>query len=151
MMKKKIHKYLKGVIMDWLYNGQIFTNPTSEEVGFVYLITCIPTGKKYIGKKLFWSSKTRQIKGKKKRFKVESDWQKYWSSSDELKADVQRLGPENFRRTILYICKSKGEANYLEAREQFVQGVLEYPDLWYNGWIIVKVSSSHIKRLQVKL
>jgi hypothetical protein len=137
--------------MEWLYNGQIFTTPASDDVGFVYLITCIPTGRKYIGKKLFWSTKTRQVKGKKKRIKVESDWKKYWSSSEELKADVVELGEQQFRRTILYICKSKGEANYLEAREQFTQGVLEYPDLWYNGWIIVKVSSSHIKRLQVKL
>jgi len=137
--------------MDWLYNGQVFTTPNSDDIGFVYLITCIPTGKKYIGKKLFWTKKYKQIKGKRKKIIVQSDWKKYWSSSDELKTDVAKLGENSFRRTILYLCKSKGEANYLEAREQFVQGVLEYPDLWYNGWIIVKVSSSHIKRLHIHL
>jgi hypothetical protein len=137
--------------MDWMYNGTIFDKPDATDVGFVYLITCIPTGRKYIGKKLFWSTKTKQIKGKKKKIKVESDWKKYWSSSAELKADVAKLGENNFRRTILYLCKSKGEANYLEAREQFAQGVLEYPSLWYNGWIIVKVSGSHIKRLHIEL
>lgn len=137
--------------MDWLYNGIVFDKPDVSDIGFVYLITCIPTGKKYIGKKLFWSSKFKQIKGKKKRIRVESDWRKYWSSSDELKQDVAKLGEDKFRRTILYVCKTKGEANYLEAREQFTQGVLEYPDLWYNGWIIVKVSASHIKRLHIHL
>ena len=35
-----------------------------------------------IGKKFFWSRKTRQVKGKKKKYLGESDWAKYYGSSD---------------------------------------------------------------------
>jgi hypothetical protein len=42
--------------------------------GMVYLITHTPTGKKYVGKKFFTKAKTRQVKGKKKRSRVASDW-----------------------------------------------------------------------------
>jgi hypothetical protein len=100
--------------------------------------------KKYIGKKLFYSAKTKQVKGKKKRIKVNSDWQSYYGSSDELKKDVLQLGHDNFVREILHLCRSKGECNYLEAKEQFVRGVMESDD-YYNTWIMVRVRKSHIK------
>jgi len=128
----------------WIYNGEVFTDPTGY-YGFVYLIENLTNGRKYIGKKLFLFSKTKQVKGKKKKIKVESDWRDYWSSSDELKADVEKLGAENFRRTILHLCKNKGTCNYLEAKEQFIREVLETTE-YYNGWISCKVG-----RIQVKL
>ena len=89
-----------------------------------------------------------QVNKVRKRYKVESDWKDYWSSSDELKADVAKLGEQNFTRTILHLCKNKGSCNYLEAKEQFLNGVLEYPELWYNAWIQVKVMRSHVKLLK---
>ena len=140
--------------MPWTYQGKPIQTLPEDCEGFVYLITNTTSGKMYVGKKLAKFKKTRPpLKGRinKRRSKVESDWKEYWGSSDHLNADVTELGEDKFTREILYICKTKGVMSYLEAREQFVQGVLEYPDLWYNGWIIVKVSSSHIKRLQVKL
>ena len=100
-----------------------------------------------IGKKFFYSSKTKQVKGKKKRFKVSSDWQTYYGSNEELKKDVIIHGQEAFVREILHLCKSKGECGYLEAKEQFVNGVLESDD-YYNTWIMVRVRKSHIKGLQ---
>ena len=63
-------------MMTWIYNGKPYDlgEQTHKEVyGFVYLITDTLTNKQYVGKKLFWSSKTKQVKGKKKRLKVESD------------------------------------------------------------------------------
>lgn len=134
--------------MSWLHNGECVTETPAQYIGFVYLITNLLTGRRYVGKKLFWSAKTKTVKGKKKRYKVESDWKSYWSSSDDLKADVLSLGEENFKREILHYCKTKGEANYLEAKEQFTRGVLEDSAHWYNEWIMVKVSRSHIKALQ---
>ena len=132
----------------WLYQGKEFTDPDSKLIGFVYLITCNVSGKRYIGKKLFWSTKRKQVNGKSKRIKVESDWKSYWSSSDELKADVKKLGEENFTKEIIHLCYGKGELSYLEAREQFDRRVLESATDWYNSWIMVRVNASHLKTLR---
>jgi hypothetical protein len=132
----------------WLYQGKEFTDPESKLIGFVYLITCNVSGKRYIGKKLFWSTKRKQVKGKSKRIKVESDWKSYWSSSDELKADVKKLGEEKFTKEIIHLCYGKGELSYLEAREQFDRRVLESATDWYNSWIMVRVNASHLKTLR---
>ena len=132
----------------WLYQNIEFNEPIEKYVGFVYLITCLSTNRKYIGKKLFWSSRTKQVKGKKKRFKVESDWKAYWSSSEELKADVKRLGEENFKREIIHLCYGKGELSYLELREQIDQRALEYPSKWYNNLIHCRIHGSHLKTLR---
>ena len=80
----------------WLYKNEPFEEVPENAYGYVYLITNNVTGKKYIGKKLFWFKKTKTVKGKKKRLKVESDWREYWSSSDEVKKDVETLGADNF-------------------------------------------------------
>jgi hypothetical protein len=134
--------------LDWNYKEQTFTEDMiGDNYGFVYCITNTASGKKYIGKKFFYSSKTKQVKGKKKRLKVSSDWQTYYGSNEELKKDVIMYGRETFVREILHLCKSKGECGYLEAKEQFVNGVLESDD-YYNTWIMVRVRKSHIKGLR---
>ena len=134
--------------LNWIYKQNDFVEEMiGENYGFVYCITNTTTGKKYIGKKFFYSSKTKQVKGKKKRLKVSSDWQTYYGSNEELKKDVIIYGREAFIREILHLCKSKGECGYLEAKEQFVNGVLE-SDAYYNTWIMVRVRKSHIKGLQ---
>jgi hypothetical protein len=132
---------------DWIYNGQTFLDESIDDnYGFVYLITNLINDKKYIGKKFFYSSKTKQVKGKKKKFKISSDWKDYYGSNEELKKDVLLHGKNNFKREILFLCKSKGECAYLEAKEQFIHGVLEFED-YYNTWIMVRVRKSHIKGL----
>lgn len=134
--------------MTWLYNGApVEEIDLKEYAAFVYLITNLKTGRLYIGLKQTSFAKTKQVKGKKKRVRAESDWREYWSSSEELKADVQALGEENFKREILHFCKLKSHANYLEAREQMDRRVLENPDKYYNGIINCRVSRNHIKNL----
>ena len=134
--------------INWLYNNIDFTEEQiGEFYGFVYLITNLKTGRKYIGKKFFYSSKTKQVKGKKKRYKVFSDWQTYYGSNAELSKDVLEYGSENFKREIIHLCKSKGECGYLEAKEQFNNAVIESDD-YYNTWIMVRVHSKHIKGLR---
>ncbi len=139
--------------MTWLYQGTIVETLPEDCVGFVYQIINNITGRKYIGKKLAKFSKTTQKtvklkngtkKKKKIRSKVDSDWQTYYGSSDELLKDIENVGAENFTREILYYCKSKAECSYVEAREQFSRRVLESED-YYNGHIQVRVHGSHIK------
>ena len=134
--------------LNWQYDGKDFTEDSiGNNYGFVYQITNLTNGKKYIGKKFFYSAKTKQVKGKKKKIKVSSNWQTYYGSNDNLQKDVIQYGQEQFVREIIHLCKSKGECGYLEAKEQFVRGVMESDD-YYNSWIMVRVRKSHIKGLQ---
>lgn len=138
--------------MNWTYQGQIVESLPDDCIGFVYEITNLVTGRKYIGKKLakFTKTKYKTVKlknGNKKKQrikeKIDSDWQTYYGSNDKLNQDVQELGAENFKREILFYCKSKAECSYIEAREQFARRVLESDD-YYNGHIQVRVHGSHI-------
>ena len=138
--------------MTWLYQGIEVNELPDDCVGFVYLITNLTNNRKYIGKKLAKFSKTAYKtvilkngtkKKKKIRSKIDSNWQTYYGSSDELSKDVANLGTENFSREILYYCRSKAECSYIEAREQFDRKVLESTD-YYNGQISVRVHGSHI-------
>lgn len=139
--------------MTWHYKGEIF-KPTEEDlkewIGFVYVITDLSNNKKYVGKKLFWSKKTLPpLKGKtrKRRSIIESDWKKYYGSSDLVKQLLNEHGEQNFHREILYFCKSKGEMGYLEAKEQFDRNVL-LDDNYYNGIINCRIHRSHVKGLK---
>jgi hypothetical protein len=138
--------------MTWTHQGTIVNELPEDCVGFVYCITNLTNNRKYIGKKLAKFSKTTYKtvklkngtkKKKKIRSKIDSDWQTYFGSNLELNKDVEQLGTENFKREILYYCKSKAECSYIEAREQFDRKVLESKD-YYNGQISVRVHGSHI-------
>jgi hypothetical protein len=138
--------------MTWTFQGTAITDLPEDCVGFVYEITNLTNGRRYIGKKLAKFSKTTQKtvklkngnkKKKKIRTKVDSDWRDYYGSSPELTKDVESLGKDNFSREILFFCKSKSECSYIEAREQFSRRVLESAE-YYNGHIQVRVHGSHI-------
>jgi hypothetical protein len=132
--------------MTWLFESQEIEALPEDCVGFVYLITNLTNGRKYIGKKLarFKTSKP-PLKGRKNRRRgsKESDWREYYGSNDELNEDIKNLGTENFKREILFYCYSKAECSYIEAREQFRHQVLEKEE-YYNGHIQVRVHGSHI-------
>lgn len=108
--------------MKWQYNGSDFDEVPKGMEGFVYLITNLVNGKKYIGKKHFWTRQKNKKTGRRKT--EESDWKDYFSSSDELKADVKVLGKDKFLREILYLCPHKKSMSYYETYEQFNRNVL---------------------------
>ncbi len=131
---------------NWVYQGKEIMELPTDCVGFVYQIKNLVSGRKYIGKKLARFKRSRPpLKGRKnkRRYKVDSDWQDYYGSSDELTIDVNTLGKNKFSREILFYCKSKAELSYVEAREQFSRKVLESND-YYNGHIRVRVHGKGI-------
>lgn len=129
----------------WTYQNKPFTEIPDGVIAFVYIITNTINGRKYIGKKLFRFTRTAKKKGKRVKKQIDSDWQEYYGSNKELLNDVGVLGKENFKREILYLCKTKGEASYMEAKEQFSHDALIL-ESYYNEWIMVRVRKSHIKK-----
>jgi hypothetical protein len=134
----------------WYYKNKLFNpeeNDYQDYTGFVYLITDKENNKKYVGKKLFWRTiKRPPLKGKKRKRieKVDSDWQDYYGSSEQVKTLVEDYGGERFHREILRLCKSKGEMTYYEMKEQFDREVL-FSDEYYNEFIGGKIHSKHIR------
>ena len=107
----------------WIYEGEPFiTDNIGDQFGFVYRITNLKSGKQYIGRKYFWSK--RKPRGGKRRVTSESNWKKYYGSSEELKADRGLLGNECFKREILSTHKTKGKENYEETKQLFLNDVL---------------------------
>ena len=132
----------------WLYNDkEIGDDEIEGYASFVYMITNLETGKRYLGKKIFKSIQRKKVKGKTRKKKVtkDSDWKSYYGSNKLLQEDVKRLGSDRFKREILKLCKTRGTASYWEAKYQMQHEVLENPDLWYNDWIMCKIHRSHIK------
>ena len=101
--------------------------------GFVYIVTHIPTGKAYVGKKVLQHNLTKKLTKKElaeqtgpgrrsvsKKVQKESDWKTYWGSSKELLTDVKQLKDEHFECIILQLCKTKKELTYYEMHYQCV-------------------------------
>ena len=130
----------------WVYDNKEFNETPDEFQGFVYMITELDTGKKYIGKKFFWKPKILPVtKSRKRRVRtrVESDWRTYYGSNKEVQTLVESKGKNNYKREILRLCKTKGECSYYEAKLQFQYDVL-LSDEFYNEFIGCKIHSKHI-------
>ena len=107
----------------WYYQGAAFTsNDIGDFFGFVYRITNLQSGKQYIGRKYF--TQRRKPRGGKRRVTSESDWKKYYGSSEELKGDRKLLGDNLFKREIISLHKTLGKVNYEETRQLFINNVL---------------------------
>ena len=128
----------------WHYNGVEFTEDLIDKsFGFVYCITNLTNGRKYIGKKLFTKSGRKQTKGKIKKIRVTSDWLDYYGSNKELQEDVVKNGADTFHREILYLCATRSECSYRETQEIFKRGVL-LTENYYNSWVTCKIHKAHV-------
>jgi len=135
----------------WVYKGQIIRS--IEDIpegafGFIYKIIHNASGKFYIGKKQLFSERNVKLgkkelaeqallkkpgrKPTKKLVKKESDWMKYWGSSEELLLDIETYGHNKFTREILMFTYGKKQSTYYEIKTQFIEGVLE-SDNCYNS------------------
>jgi hypothetical protein len=134
----------------WYMNNIEFTEAPDDIEGFVYVITDRRNDKKYVGKKKFWSvTRKPPLKGKtrKRVVRKESDWMKYYGSSELVNQLLVEHGEDNFHREIIHLCKTKGEMSYLEAKEQFDRNVL-LNDEYYNEFIGCKIHSKHVTGLK---
>jgi len=89
------------------------------------------------------------LKGKKRKRRSvkESDWKKYCGSSEAVKLIVEENGLDHFDREILYLCKSKGELNYTEMKEQIIRDVILKPNEYHNGFVGGKIHRNHLRSL----
>lgn len=131
--------------MSWLYEDKEFID-VEDYYGFIYLIENLVNGKKYIGRKFLTKAGYKTVKGKRKKIRVESDWRDYYGSSNSLKEDIDLYGKDSFRRTILRLCKSRGECNYFETKYIFDNDAILDPK-YYNSWVSCKIQASHVKAL----
>ncbi len=133
--------------MTWMYHGVEFVDPQGF-FGFIYEITNLQTGRKYIGRKLFTKAKI-QLKTKtkrKKKMRVANDWENYYGSSADLLDDIKLLGKDQFKREILHLTTKRGETNYLEAFEILTRGAL-LSENYYNKWVSLKLHKSSLAHL----
>ena len=111
-----------------------------DYIGFVYIIENTHTDAKkqfYIGKKQLLK-KTRLLANKsRKRSKIvwrDNGAESYYGSSKELLEDINRLGKEFFKRTVIECCTSKFHMSYAELMWQLEFNALLDPRC-YNGII----------------
>lgn len=121
-------------------NWKLIPKDIEPYQGMIYLITNTENGKRYIGKKNFWTKrKLKPLKGQKRRRikRVETDWRTYYGSSKYLTEEVNSLGKGKFKRECLALCYNKWQLSYYEGFFQYQCEVLLSND-WYNGLIALK-------------
>lgn len=131
----------------WYHNGQPLTvEDVADYVGMVYLLENTVNGRKYVGKKFFHRRKVYYRNKKKKRKWVQSDWPDYYGSSKELLDDIEKVGKDKIKRTVLHLCKSKTQCAYYEMVEQVQREVLLSED-YYNEFVGGKILGKNLERL----
>jgi hypothetical protein len=142
----------KNKIM-WLYeNKEIkeITDMPNSTFGFIYEVTHLPTGRKYLGKKQLMSVTNKALgkkelalltdkrSSKKKQVIKESDWKTYYGSQSEIKQLIKEGKKEDFKREILCFVATKKLLTYYETKYLFVNEVLEKDDQYINDNILGK-------------
>jgi hypothetical protein len=106
----------------WIYPLEF---DPDEWFGFIYRIVDNKTGKHYIGKKQFRSTKRKIVKNKKNRKVVRSDskWRSYTSSSEHINDAILVNGKEQFSFYIESLHKTKASLHYAEVEAQIFEDV----------------------------
>lgn len=139
--------------MNWRYCTRDFTVPPKGFIGFTYLIE-FEDGKRYIGKKNFFSKRKRNF-GKKeiaalkdKRLKKyeyvikESNWKEYVSSNKEV---IDRIkNGDKYTKHIVDFGRTNKHLSYLETDALFRNHVL-WDSSYYNDNIAGKFYTKDIE------
>ena len=145
----------------WIYKGLPVTSIESMPegtYGFIYEVTHIPTGKKYLGKKVLYFERNKRL-GKraleelrkerialgiggrlplKRKVITESDWKTYYGSQKEILELVKEGNQEDFKREILQYVPDKKQLTYYECKYLFINEVLETRNNYINDNILGK-------------
>jgi len=142
----------------WLYKEKVINSiddfPT-DTFGYIYIVTHIPSGISYLGKKSLYHNVKRKLtkkelaempvtRGRKvltEVVKKESDWKTYFGSAKPILALIKDGKQEEFTRQILQLVPNKKLLTYYECKHMFTHGVLENPDKWFNDNILGKFYS----------
>jgi hypothetical protein len=138
----------------WLYqNKEVLSleDLPQDAYGFIYIVTHLPSGKSYIGKKsLFHNVKKKLTKkqlaeqtgrGRKPTTEViqkESDWKTYYGSAKPILDLIKEGKQEEFTREILQLVPNKKLLTYYECKFLFMLGVIEQQDGYFNDNILGK-------------
>lgn len=145
----------------WIYKEKEIKELTDfpeDTYGFIYKVTHIPSGKKYIGKKVLFFERNvplskkqleelkeeRREEGKrgktptKIKIRKESDWKTYYGSQKEVKEVVKQSNSSDISREILHIVSSKKLLTYFETKYLFIEGVIENQNQFINDNILGK-------------
>ena len=148
----------------WLFKNKVISSVDEmpqNTYGFIYLVTHIPTNRKYIGKKVLYfernvklskrelnelkaERKAKGIGGRvplKKKVIKESDWKTYFGSQQEIKELVKSEKESDFKREILKFVGNKKHLTYFECKYLFINEVLENNQEYINDNILAKFYS----------
>ena len=142
---------------NWLYKQKVINSiedmPT-DTFGFIYVVTHVPTGKSYIGKKSLYHNVKKALTKKelaeqtgpgrkptKKVVQKESDWKTYYGSAKPILEFIKDGKQEDFTREILELVPNKKLLTYYERNYLFQAGVLEHPEKYFNDNILGKFFS----------
>jgi len=142
---------------NWLYKQKVINSiedmPT-DTFGFIYVVTHVPTGKSYIGKKSLYHNVKKALTKKelaeqtgpgrkptKKVVQKESDWKTYYGSAKPILEFIKDGKQEDFTREILELVPNKKLLTYYECKYLFQVGVLEHPEKYFNDNILGKFFS----------
>jgi len=125
----------------WLYKdkeiNQLSDMPEPQPFGFIYEVTHLPTGRKYLGKKQLISVQNKPLgkkelaaltdkrASKKKQVIKESDWKTYYGSNPEIKSLIKEGKQSEFKREILMFVQTKKLLTYYENKFLFINEVIE--------------------------
>jgi hypothetical protein len=138
----------------WLYKNKPMETLSSfpeGTFGFIYMVTHIPSGLSYLGKKSLHHNVKKKLtkkqlaeqtgRGRKPTTEViqkESDWKTYYGSAKPILELIKEGKQDEFKRVILHLVPNKKLLTYYECKYLFIHEVLEEPDKWFNDNILGK-------------
>tara|TARA_R110000744_G_scaffold145058_3_gene257232 strand:- start:3718 stop:4206 length:489 start_codon:yes stop_codon:yes gene_type:complete len=145
----------------WTYESQPIENISDMPLntyGFIYEVEHIPSGRRYLGKKVLYFERNkrlgiralaalkeeRKLKGiggrtpLKQKVVTESDWKTYYGSQKEILQLVKEGKTTDFSRKILKYVRDKKQLTYFECKYLFINEVLERSNKYINDNILGK-------------